>query len=876
MLIGDLTYRLVRDAVTVEAVEPLELKGKAERVAAYRLIEVSEGDGLARRQDIPLVGREAELGSLLEVVELAKAASRCHAATIIGDPGVGKSRLFAELVERLGDSVTVVRGRCLSYGDGITFWPLAEIAHDAAGIGPEDPPEVGEEKLRVLIGDADAASRVSAAIGLSTSPFAVDELFWGARVMLEALAAERPVIALIDDIHWAEPTFLALLDHVTDHAAGPVVLVCTARHEVLDKQPDWATGERRVRIDLDRLDEASVAALLASLVGDAPVPPEVLSRVVEAADGNPLFVEQIVSMFEEQGLLGSGEVPVRGFDVPPTVQALVAGRLDLLDRSERAVIEPASVVGMQFATDAVVSLAPPEVTPEIGAHLASIVRKHLVRRSADDAEGEDHRFHHVLIREAAYQGLLKRARAELHERFVAWADARNSERERAGEYEEISAYHLEQSYRYLAELGPIDDHGRELGRRAHTRLTSAGHRAFARGDMPAALSLLRRATQVVDADAPERLAVAPDLAEALMETGAFAEALAHLDDAASAAARAGSPITAGHLALVRLLVERYSGDEPSWADRAGDTARRLMETFVEAGDLSGQVKCGRVLAWVHGQSGEYDAAAAAAETVMARSRDLGDSRQEARGAIAYAMAALYGHTPVGEAIARCTDIARSVEADRRTQSHVLSRLAELLARDGSFEDARAAYRRSKAQLLELGSDFHAATIALNSWRVELLAGDLDAAESELRDAHRILEEMGEHYHLSTVAAALARVRFEQGALEEAEHFAEQAAGLASEDDVVSQTLWRGVRARVRAATDDLEAAERFGREAVELIGATQDVLLQSEALADLADVLVAAGRRGEAREALERARSIATAKGDRVVAAALDETLRAG
>ena len=872
VLIGSLTYSLVRDAVSVEAVEPLTLKGKAQPVPAYRLLEVHGVDGVQRRHDVPLVGREDELQAVRSAVDAAIANRRCEAVTVLGDAGVGKTRLVTELVEQLGDDVTVLHGRCLSYGDGITFWPFAEIVRQAAGIQEDDPPELAVAKVSALTGDDATTARLAATVGLTAEIFPVEETFLAARALFEALAQRRPLIAIVDDLHWAEATMLSLLDYVVDHAAAPITLLGTARPDLLRTNPDWSQGERRRRVELDALGDAAVASLLGTLLDEATLPTEIQKRVIEAADGNPLFVEQLVSMFVERGLVradGAGSVAVRdptAYQIPPTIHALVASRLDLLDQAERRVVEPASVIGLQFATGAVRALVPEPLEPQVEQHLASMVHKHLLRQNPDDAEGEGHRFHHVLIRETAYQGMLKRTRAELHERFVDWADAINAERDRAGEYEEISAYHLEQSYHYRAALGPLDDHGVALGRRALHRLANAGRRAFARGDMPAAATLLRRASEVVANDDPDRANILPDLAEVLMETGAFGDAFVTLESATDAARANDWPMVLGHASLVRLLVERYAGDEPGWGERASAAAESWMASFAAAEDVHGQIKAWRILAWVHGQAGAYAAAADAARQVVELSQSIGDTRQEARGAISYAMAALYGPTPVSEAIDQCDAIARSVEGDRRTHSHVLSRLAELYARNGQFGEAREAYQRAKRQLEELGSPLHAATIALNSWRVEVLAGDLVAAERDLREAFEVLERMGEHYHLSTVAAALARVRFLRGDLGDADRLATRAAELATDDDVVSQTLWRGVRARVAAESGRTGDALTLARAAVALINETEDLLLQAEALQDLAAVLERAGLPDEAREADDLAIARAREKGGAVLA----------
>src|ERR687887_159498 len=478
VLLGELTYRLVRDAVEVEAVEPLELKGKSERVPAFRLVSVGAGEGYARRADSPLVGREAELATLRAAFDEAAATGECRLVSPLADAGVGKSRLVEAFTASLDGEARIGRGRCLPYGKGITFWPLVELVRDAAGIGEDDPPEVARAKLAELVADDAVVERVSAAVGLSDAQFPVEELFWGARKLVSPPARGRPLVVVFDDVHWAEPTFLDLVEHLTDsiHDA-PVLLVCPSRPDLLDRREAWSDGPRARRLPLEPLSEAETERVVENLLGSVEVAPEARARIVEASEGNPLFAEQLLAMLVDGGWLARENGAWRAtrtlseLDVPPTIHALLAARLDQLEPEGRGVVEPASVVGLVFPKDAVAELAADGIRTGLDGHLATLERKQLVRPHADAQVS--YRFNHILIRDAAYQGLLKRTRATLHERFVDWADRVNRDRDRAAEFEEILGYHLEQAHRYLSELGPLDDHGRELGRRAAERLASA-------------------------------------------------------------------------------------------------------------------------------------------------------------------------------------------------------------------------------------------------------------------------------------------------------------------------------------------------------------------------------------------------------------------
>ena len=556
ILIGPLTYRLAREAVEVEPVEPLELKGKAERFPAYRLLGLAQPDETAQRSAAPLVGRERELRLLLREHMLAAAEGHCRLATVLGDAGVGKSRLLAALNDSLAGCL-LLRGRCLAYGRGITFWPLREAVRQAAAISDDDTPRrrSGEARGSSSVPRLGTRAPSSAWPRRSGSPAPSSpshEVFWGARKLVEAVAARGPLVLAFEDVHWAETTFLEFVDHLAQEAEGPVLLVCLARPEFLEFRQDWGEQTHGVRIALEPLGEAEVGRVIEELLGQARVDEDVRARIATASEGNPLFVEQLLEMMVEEGLLRrSGEAWVAAGDLstvsmPPTIHALLAARLESLSTEEREVIEAASVIGQHFVQDALEELVServresvPELARSADAETARQARAGGLRPGAEVSL----RPHPDPRRDLP--GLLKASRAVLHERFVAWADRVNQDRDRAVEYEEILGYHLEQAYTCLSELGPLDDHGRQLGVRAAARLSSAGQRAFARGDMPAAANLLRRAVALLPADSRDRLTRLPDLAEAMMAIGEFAWAETFLDEAIEMAAQAGEEGLAG-------------------------------------------------------------------------------------------------------------------------------------------------------------------------------------------------------------------------------------------------------------------------------------------------------------------------------------------
>ncbi len=879
VLLGGLTYQLVRDAVKVEPVAPLTLKGKAEPVPAYRLLAVAAaGEGFNRRQDAPMVGREKEMASLQEIFARAATEHAGRMATVIADAGTGKSRLISEFVGSHAGDALVLKGRCLPYGEGITFWPLVDAARGAAQIDPDDTPEEGVRKLRSLIDDPAVADRIGAAIGLTNEQYGVPEIFWATRKMLEQLAAEQTAIWVIDDIHWAEQTLLDLVVYLLEEAERPVLVLCSSRHDVLETHPTWALREDSLRLVLKPLSEADAARVVQNLLGDAGIAGEVQDRIVRASEGNPLYVEQMLSM-----LIDSGQLTMRDgrweptadlsqMAVPPTIQALLSARLDLLEPTERSVIEPASVIGLEFAQAAVDALVADAIRTSIRDHLDAMTRKQLVRPGAStNVEDASFRFMHILIKDAAYGGMLKRVRAELHEQFVAWADKVNRERGRSQEYEEINGYHLEQAYRYLTELGPLDEHGHDVGARASMLLASAGRRAQARGDMPAAANLLRRAAATRTRLDRERLAILPDLGEAFMELGDFEGADRVLREAADAASELADEALAAEVDLVRLLVQSYSGESDDWSSRATETVERVLPVFEQATDEAGITLAWRLRAGLHGTAGRYGEAGRALEEVIRHAGRAGNRRAETRGASGLSISLLYGPTPVPEAIARCEELATGAGSDQRTVALINAQLAQLYAMRGDFARARALYRSTKATLDDLGAGVLAASTSIDSSRVEMLAGDYAAAERELRRDYDALTEIGEKFLLSTIGGLLARALEAQERPEEAEGLTRAVEKMAAEDDVDAQAIWRGVRARVLARRGAIEEALDFAHQAVSLRRTTDSPVLQAEALVDLAEVELAGAHPAECTVAIERALALVVAKGDMVTA----ERLRA-
>jgi AAA ATPase domain len=624
ILLGRASWRLVRDAVEVEPPVVLALPGRRSGEPAYRLLAVRPGAaGRTRRLDAPFVGRASELRLFQWAYQRAAGEAAMHLLTVLGGAGVGKTRLVLEAAVRLEGEPALLLGRCLPYGNGSTFWPLAEVVRQAAGIGLEDPPAAARAKLAALVdrGDPDGdlvAERIGQLIGLEADPAPIEEAAWTTRRLLESLAAERPLVVVFDDLHWAEPTFLDLVEQLGEggHQA-PILLVAIARPELLEQRPAWAGGRpNAVSMLLEPLGPDDSGALLDGLAGAGPLPAPARERITRAAGGNPLFIEELLATLVEEGRLrrqaGGWEVAgdLAAAPMPPTIQALVAARLDRLDSGDRDLLERAAVVGQAFESDTVAELSPPGARAEVPARLRVLVRREFLRPAPArlPAEAgrsgrlskvglpgkEGYQFRHLLVRDAVYAAVPKQARVELHERLAGLLEARVGARVR--EYEEIVGYHLEQAWRFLGELGPIDRRGRELGARAAGRQAAAGRRALGRGDTPAATALLDRALALLPGDHPLRGHLLNDLAESLVAAGDFGRAAEVLTAATAAAEAAPDRGLLAQVAVGRLGMRLLT--EPGLPlDTIQGEVGAAIEALGQAGDDRGLARAWRLLGY---------------------------------------------------------------------------------------------------------------------------------------------------------------------------------------------------------------------------------------------------------------------------------------
>jgi class 3 adenylate cyclase/tetratricopeptide (TPR) repeat protein len=873
ILIGETTYRLVRDAVKVEELSPLMVKGKSQPVLAWRLLEVGPGlPGWSRRLDSPLVARQEELDVLDRAFARSARGRTCELVTIFGAPGVGKSRLTMELLSRLGSGPRVVTGRCLPYGEGITFWPIVEVLRDAAGVSDADSPEEARPKIMGLLEATEDAAligeRLAALLGLSDVTPGIQETFWAVRKLFEELAARRPLVVLFDDIHWGEPTFLDLLEYLVDWIQGvPVFLLCVARQELLEVRGTWMTGKANASsITLQGLSASDTDGLIRNLLGGEPSAGEALSHLAEVAEGNPLFIEEMFRMLVDDGRLqrSNGSWSVTGdlssLEIPPTIHALLIARLDRLDREERAVIERASVIGRRFWWGAVTDLSPNEQRPRVASLLQSLSRKELIRPDRSDLGEEDtFRFAHILVRDAAYGTVPKTVRADLHERFAEWVQAKT--RDRAGEYEELLGYHFEQAYRALLELGPPNERTRALGRRAAAPLASAGRRAFARGDMPGAVNLLTRAVSLTAPNDPMHLDVLPDLAFALLETGDLDRMRQVVAETTAAAGASGDPTLQAEAQLVDLWMRVFT-DPEGWAEEAFRRAIDAIATFDHHQDERGLARGWSLLGLVHLFGCQFEVSEDAWRKAAGHAHSAGNEREELEYLSWVPLVVWGGPRPVEEGVARCQAILEQAAGDRKAMSTALFVQGKLQAMRGRFEDARGLIARARTLLEEIALPVWLAgpLTQMSGW-VELLAGDPARAERELRAGTERLRDIGELSWLSTVAGILAEAVYAQGRYDEVEPFLQMSEETAGSDDAYSQSLLRSVRAKglVRAGKDD--EARQLARSAVAILEPTDFLFMKAFALLSLGEVLQLGGDDQAARAVLAEAQEVSERKG---------------
>lgn len=877
VLLGETTYRLTRDAVSVTPVEPLTLKGKAQPVQAYRLESISQQPRLHTRLTDLTLGREEELATITRLFGEVRLQSSCALGTIVGHAGMGKSHLVARFLSEVAQDTRVVRGHCLSYGEGITFWPIAEIVRDAAGVAVEDTPEHARARIAELLAGNEGAElvadRVAQAIGLVSGVAPAEEIAWAIRVLFETLALDRSLVLVIEDIHWAEPALLDLLARLPESSSGAAILIlCLARPELLERRPDWSAT-----VELGPLDDAESAQLVEELLPEMAMPRELRDRIVAAASGNPLFIEEFVQMLIDDGLVHAddGRAPTADLAelaMPPTINALLNARLDRLPSAERGALERGSIEGALFHRQALEALSVPEVRPELGTRLEALVQKEFITPArATFADEQAFEFLHALIRDAAYLTTPKKLRADLHEGLAKWLhDVAGA---RVLEYEELLGYHLEQTFRLRTELGPVGDRERQIAARASEHLSAAARRARIRGDVAAWVNLLSRTLALVPDESARKPELLVELGKACTGAGDLARAESALAEAAEAAATQGNAKVGASAALEHSFVQ-FLRDTTGTAEAMLEAAERAVSLFEQLGDELELARAWRKVAFAHLINGRYGLCARALQHALGYADAAGGDAEKTPILNMLGIALWFGPVPVRVAAGHLQAVLDDIESQPVREASLLAPLAGLRAMEGRFEEARLLLGRARTILDELGLKSRLAETALIASAIETLAGDHRAAETVLRDGYAILDAMGERAVRSTVAAFLADALTAQRRDDEAEALLEVGEATAAADDVVTQAKLKATRAKILARRGSLEEAEVLARTAVELLQATDAIDEQAGALRDLADVLTLAGDPSAARATLQEALRLYRAKENSVAAestaAALD------
>ncbi len=836
IILDEATMRLTGEVARLDPIAPLSVKGKAEPVRAWRLLEVAASRGRRIHTDAPMLGREPELAQLRARVDEAHAERRPVLMTIAGAAGVGKSRLVREAILAGPASTWVLIGRCLPYGDGITWWPVREIIHAAAGIEEGDDAASARARLASLVSDAQADPRVGAmvagTIGLSSAAVVSDERFWALRSLLEGLGRQRPVLLVVEDLHWAEPTLLHFIEYLLDHAFDTALaIVATARPDLGEAHPTWAGGRERAHVlRLDALDPEAAHSLVAAQTGGAAVPAALAERIAAAAEGNPLFLEEMVGLLRERGELvetaDDGWIftgAAAGVELPPTIRSLLAARIDGLPQPDREVARRAAVIGRSFEAAALAELSPIESRGELGQRLLDLVRRELLRPDrAALTIGDAYRFRHVLLRDAAYEALAKVDRAALHAAFADWLTSVAGDR--ADEYEEILGFHLERAHRYRSELGDRSPATAALADAAAGHLLRAGRRAAWSGDTAAAIGMLERAWDLAR-DPANRFEAGHELAMlcAWAEDYQRGRELADgLDDLAASSGGAAQQALAG---LLRMHLDMFGPGEEDAPDYEVviRSAQQHLAILRDLGD-------DRALAYAHlMEANALHQSMRVADAIDANLRAeraaaaAGDRMLERRMRILGLQGLTWGPGTVDEGLARLETDLPEFEHQPIARGLALVARGVLTAYLGQFDVGRRLWHEGADAVRATGEDYWLPNLAADHARIEFAAGDHAAAEGDVREAVAQMARVGDTSTHVWLLALLARLLVGQGRIDEADAVTTGALAFVEGTDVWTQSATRQALALVRLNRGFSAEAVSIAEEAAALVPADTPV-----------------------------------------------------
>jgi class 3 adenylate cyclase len=867
ILMGSSTWRLARHAVTAERVQPVAAKGKTEPIDTYRLVAVvPETLGHVKGRAPGFVGREQELRRVEEAFTSCIRGDRSGFIAVVGDAGIGKSRLVSEFLTGIAMSARVIEGKCLSYGDGITYWALAEVIRGLVSVNDDESSDEVLARLNAIAPeDPQAVVHVARAIGLADGTSSTLEITYGVRRLLEHLASRGPLIVVIDDAHWAEPILIELLLDVYEALTrAPVLIIAIARPQFVERWPALPAV-----VSLDPLSPGEMSEVLQSVLGTQPSE-DVESRLLDHAGGNPLFIEELAGMLvETRGSVDSGsdwielEDAAGGMSIPLTIDALLDSRLDALPEDERLPLECASVEGQLFHKGGVAALLAGDPA-HVDRAFARLTERTIVRpATAAFVDEVAFTFRHVLIRDAAYRSAPKKTRAAWHVRLADWLVGKVGRR--LGEFEEILGYHLERAHQLRAQLGQLNGETISIGHRGAAHLMSAAERARDRGDVHGALILVGRAEHLLERDDPQLPALLVELGILRREDGDLVGAFETLERAFNLAEQVTDAAVAAHAriehAFVRIDVdpdsapaaERDMLDAIDVVRREGDDRRlaRALQRLATSESFWGRI-------------GSAEQLLGEASEVLGR---LGDRRMSPRIAWSYASFADYSPTPSSEGLRR-VDVALEEAAENpRLIAELLLLQAIFLATRGEFSKAEESSARGEASLLELGEDeFTSQIVGETRYRMAQLRGDVEAEERSLRETYLDLKGRGNLGHMASFGCRLGDVLCRLGRISEARPLIDESRQLGADQDIDVQLGWRIAMGRALAGDGRGQEADQIVSEAVAIAEGTDYLLRHADVLMALAEIRYDGGDTDGSATAAQQARTLYARKESIVMA----------
>jgi len=861
IVVAGSTARLVRVAVDLERIEPLTIKGKRDPVVAFRVLGVLPAEARTSTHS-PFVGRTTELEALEAELAQAVLLRSCRLAAVLGDPGIGKSRLVSEFIARRSSSTTVLRTGCAAHGGGASMLPFAELVRGLAEIAPTDGRREARAKLEAVIervgADGSTAGALASLLDLGDAIRPLEDIYRGVRRVLESVADPSPAVLVIEDLHRADPATLDLIEYLLRAMrSAPVLIVGTGRPGLVEA--GWSVArESGTTMTLSPLPVEEARTLIDGLVGDAGGTFEGV-RIEKAAEGNPLFIEQLVLMLHEPLDLPADDAsgtraPGGSLVAPPSISALLDARVEGLSPDERIVVQRASVLGRTFELEDVEGLLPEGARSMLTDIVRRLERSGILRLGDRASVTGEVSFAHGLIRDSAYRSLLKSQRAELHERCADHLERTRGER--VSEHTVTIGSHLEAAVRNRLELGSNEEGVRSLSMRAARWLAVAGRAAIARGDPRNAEDLLGRAATLFPEGESERLEVLADLGMARSDLGQLASAEAALSEVVSRS----SPDEGLHWRAQVDLAQLVFGADPGrmGPDAVRRTAEDAIRALTDAGDERGLARANYTLASVHAVAGKTAESLESLEHALMYAEHAGDARTIAGcvGDIGYVL--FYDATPATAAHARLAELAGTFPDARPS---VLGPMAATSAMLDRFDEGRRLLDERRGLAEEFGQRWALAQTEWWAGFVETLGGELGTAELHLRKAHTISLEMGIRRMAGQIAGDLAEIVYELGRQEEAFTIAEQLRTDPPAHDVLALNIWRGVHGKVLASRNRGEEAEQEVREGLVAVEQAGVPMIAGRFLMDLAEVLALNGKRDEAVRAMGAAVHRYAAKG---------------